>query len=199
MPIALLIIIVTVSTFAFVALIVVLLLGFSREAGFHDLVGFFHRRGSPSSEYEAKITISLLIITVSTTVSTFCLVGLIAVLLLGFCQKATFDDVVGVYRAQYRFGTEELLLARDGTYVQSLFISGQTALTINKGRWKFWKEEPMVDLFDPMHVMGDFGKLDPSYWKVTPGSQWGFEVYKSFGRVSLPIAPDLGYFFKKIR
>lgn len=245
---AIALLITVVSTFAFVALIVVLLPGFSQKAMPGDLVRFFHRPGFPSSSYEVNIAISLLTITVSTlafvglmlvlllasaktvtlgdlarslhsrgsfassrcqlnvvvslliaAVSSFALVAFIVLLLLGFSQQVTFDDVVGLYRARYPFGSEELELARDGTYLQSVLINGQTTPTMNKGHWRFYKEDPNVDLLEPMTVVGDWGRLNPSYRQIVPGLHFGLEVYESSGKVSLPTDPDWGYGFKRIR
>ena len=128
------------------------------------------------------------------TILTFAFVAL----LFGCSPKVTFDEVVGVYKVRYPYGTEELQLAKDGTYVQSVLIDGETTAKTNKGRWEFWEKESEVVLIDAMIVDDFFGHLKPSYWKIEPGLSI-FSAKKSFGKVSLLINPDQGFAFKKIR
>jgi len=118
-------------------------------------------------------------------------------LLFSCSPRVTFDEVVGVYKVRYPYGTEELQLAKNGTYVQSVLIDGETTPKTNKGRWEFDKEESKVILIDAMIVDNFFGHLKPSYWKIEVGLSI-FPVKKSFGKVSLLINPDQGFAFKKI-
>ena len=111
--------------------------------------------------------------------------------------KVTSDELAGVYKVRYPYGTEELQLAKDGTYIQSVLIDGESTVKTNKGRWEFKKEESKVILTDAMIVDDFFGHLRPAYWKIEPGLSI-FSVKKSFGKLSLLINPDQGFIFKKI-
>ncbi len=118
-------------------------------------------------------------------------------LLFSCSSKVTSDDVAGVYKVRYPYGTEELHLDKDGKYVQSVLIDGETSVKTNKGRWEFNKEESKVILTDAMIVDDFYGHLRPAYWKIEPGLSI-FPVEKSFGKLSLVINSDQGFVFKKI-
>jgi hypothetical protein len=121
----------------------------------------------------------------------------VAVLLCG-CSVQTVDEVIGRYKLRYSYGTEELQLDKDGTYIQSIFIDGETTAKVNKGRWEFHKKESEVVLIDAMIVDDFFGRLKPEYWKIEPGLSI-FHISKAFGKVSISVNRDQGYSFEKIR
>jgi len=122
----------------------------------------------------------------------FVLVGVF----LGCTSKVNFDDVIGTYKLRYPYGTEELQLSQDGTYIQSVFIDGEATAKTNKGRWKFDKTESQIILIDAMIVDDFFGHLKPEYWKIQSGLSI-LPVKKSFGKVSLTVNPDQGFVFEK--
>jgi hypothetical protein len=115
----------------------------------------------------------------------------------GCSSKVNFGDVIGVYKLRYPYGTEELRLAKDGTYIQSVLIDGETTAKTNKGRWEFREKESDVVLIDAMIVDDFFGHLKSEYWKIEPGLSI-FSARKSFGKISLIVNPDQGFAFKKI-
>lgn len=120
------------------------------------------------------------------------------VLFLGCSSKVNFDEVIGNYKLRYPYGTEELQLNRDGTYIQIVLIDGETTPKINKGRWEFDTEESKVILYDAMIVDDFFGHLGRDYWQIEAGL-WDLSARKSFGKVSLGVNPDQGFAFKKTR
>jgi hypothetical protein len=128
----------------------------------------------------------------------FAIVTLVFSFLLSGCySKVTLDDVLGNYKIRYPYGTEELLLANDGTYIQTILIDGETTSKTNKGKWEFWEKESEVVLNEAMIVDDGFGKIKPHYWENIPIA-WNLNARKSFGKVSLLINPDQGFAFKKL-
>ncbi len=89
--------------------------------------------------------------------------------LIGCGARVKFDDVIGVYALRYPYGTEELTLRRNGTYIQSGLIDGERTPKVNRGRWKFNERESEVVLIDAMTVDDFFGHLRPEYWRIEPG------------------------------
>ena len=120
-----------------------------------------------------------------------------SVLISGCSSKVSFDEVIGNYKLHYPYATEELQLYRDGTYLQTVLIDGETIPKTNKGRWEFWVKESEVVLNDAMIVDDFFGHLKRDYWKIEPGL-WNLSAKKTFGKVSLGVNPDQGFAFKKI-
>jgi hypothetical protein len=119
-----------------------------------------------------------------------------SVLFSGCYSNVNFDEVVGNYKLRYPYGTEELQLNKDGTYVQTILIDSEKTPKTNKGSWEFDKEESEVVLNDALVVDDGFGKLKPRYWEIESG-WWALGARKSFGKVSLAVNPDLGFAFKK--
>jgi len=119
-----------------------------------------------------------------------------SVLFAGCYSKVNFDEVVGNYKLRYPYATEELQLNKDGTYIQTVLIDGETTPKTNKGNWEFDKKESEVVLNDALIVDDGFGKLNPHYSKIESG-WWVLGARKSFGKISLGVNPDLGFAFKK--
>jgi hypothetical protein len=119
-----------------------------------------------------------------------------SVLFSGCSSKVGFDEVVGSYKLRYPYGTEELQLNGDGTYIQIVLIDGETTPKANKGRWEFWDKESEVVLNDAMIVDDGFGKIKVRYWESEPIA-WNLHARKSFGKISLDVNPDQGFAFKK--
>ena len=118
-------------------------------------------------------------------------------LISGCSVKVHIDEMWGRYKLKYPYGSEELLLNKDGTYVQTVFINGEATPKVNTGKWEFDENHSRVILVNAMIVDDYFGHLRPSYWEIKPGLSI-FRVKKSFGRIKLIINPDQGFFFEKI-
>ena len=122
---------------------------------------------------------------------------IVVVLLIGCSSKVNFDEVVGFYKLRYPYGTEELRLNKDGTYIQSVLIDGETNAITKAGKWKFDEEELDIILIDAMVVDDFFGHPKKDYRKTQPGLS-AFAVKKSFWKIYLLVNPDQGFIFEKI-
>ena len=75
------------------------------------------------------------------------------------------DQVYGRYVATYPFGTETLVLNRDGSYEQQFAVEAQPQVTTH-GTWGFdSKHQSRVTLREFVNVHAGFGKLN-SNWRT---------------------------------
>jgi len=87
--------------------------------------------------------------------------------MLGCSGSVPAGEVYGTYIASYPFGKETLKLQRDGSFVQSVVINGQTATA--RGLWKFDDKNSRVDLDGMMVVLDEFDHLRTDWQKKPPG------------------------------
>jgi len=83
-------------------------------------------------------------------------------------MKVQSERVYGSYAASYPFGTETLVLNRDGTFVQQVTIKNEPPAAA-RGSWKFDPANSRVDLYGSMIVVDGFGKLRNDWRNVKPG------------------------------
>ena len=121
-----------------------------------------------------------------------------AVIFVLGCQGA-FDSntLIGIYLAEYPYGTEQLVLNSDGTYQQLFAPTGQSLQVINIGRWEVRElEGRKLVLRDAVFVDNGFG--EPAKTKTAP-RDWLLQMKKSpWGPLRLPVNEDLGIQFSKI-
>lgn len=118
------------------------------------------------------------------------LVGLVA------CgKKLATTDIQGVYRAEYPYGVETLIVNSDGTYEQSFRYKDGKELN-NKGVWQFSPvTENSVRLRQAFVVDDGFGK------PASPAKKedWVIGARRNAftGSISLRFNDDLGVVFQK--
>lgn len=128
--------------------------------------------------------------------SVFKAASLLFLLTVCSCSSGVvYEDLVGVYKVQYPYGTEELVLNRDGTYKQTILLTNKDEVS-HTGQWKFLEKESKVVLKDPLIVDDNFGRPNPNFMKVQEGL-WILRIEKRFRAVSLHWNDDQGFVFEK--
>lgn len=112
------------------------------------------------------------------------------------CTKATKEDVIGEYAVIYPYGTEQLTLANNGTYIQTIKIKGNDTVATNTGKWSYHEGNAEVILEKPLLADDNFGNLNKKYQEPVQGD-WILEVRNLFGKVSLRWNDDQGFVFEK--
>jgi hypothetical protein len=133
-------------------------------------------------------------------------IGLLAlsISILACCVGCNSDvlrkDVVGIYKANYTYGVEDLKLLDDGHYEQTFLMSGDTTPKINSGKWELTKDTKknctQVVLQDAMVIDDGFGKPNKDYWKIKAGLSI-FCVSTFFGKTSIRINEELDLAYKQ--
>lgn len=114
------------------------------------------------------------------------------------CRAPSRSELVGSYKIRYSYGSEELQLRDDGTYVQvvSLDRGGRAS---NSGKWEYREQEGDLELTAPLLVDDNYGKIS-STWMSPKTGLWGLEAEKwPTGSITLYYSPDLDYRFKKMK
>jgi len=110
-------------------------------------------------------------------------------------------ELIGKYRINYSYGVEEISLLKDGTYSQTIRISGKPESRSRTGAWDYRSSDGHVVLHNPMIVDNGFGETKSYFWEQAEDNQgtWALDAKKSiFGKISLRWNDDLGYAFEKI-
>lgn len=95
------------------------------------------------------------------------LIGLLAFLAVGFLWETrvkSIGDFPGLYLAECKFATEELVLKGDGTFEQCVALKNTGKINIARGFWTFDTADSYVRFNENfMNVMDGFQKLNPNY------------------------------------
>ncbi|MCX6907807.1 MAG: hypothetical protein NTY01_07170 [Verrucomicrobia bacterium] len=107
-------------------------------------------------------------------------------------------DIIGVYSAQYPYGTEHLKVLADGRYEQYFASLGEAVKLINTGTWELQSRDKVVlVLNNPIIVDDGFG--NKSAMAKHPSAYWPLGVTRSLGgKVRLCINEDQNFVFNKI-
>lgn len=94
--------------------------------------------------------------------------------LLSACRPLAKDDLYGEYVAEYAFGSDHVVLNRDGTYSQTLSLKNGERVT-NSGNWEFRPDsraslQGAVWLANCLVVSDGFGRLSKGYQEPLSGS-----------------------------
>jgi hypothetical protein len=97
------------------------------------------------------------------------LIVLVLSLMMNACSMAVpQEEVYGTYVASYPFGTDTLVLNRNGTFEQLVALKNEQPVTV-RGSWDFDPEESRIRMYDSLVVADGFGKLRSDWRKVGPG------------------------------
>lgn len=92
------------------------------------------------------------------------LVLLLAVL-VACSRRVPSEQIAGTYIAKYPFGTAELVLNRDGSFVQTVFLDHQGTATAH-GSWQFDNFRSTITLHGAMPIVDGLGHLQNN-WNAT--------------------------------
>ena len=125
---------------------------------------------------------------------------MLSILAVGCHGTVPREQLVGTYRVDYGYGTEQLTLRADGTYTQEFAAKGEALRPINQGRFDlktgdFWDGQ-LLQLHDPV-IVDDLGKQTA----MAPFSGgWAMPVRKTpGGQPRFPINEDMGLEFNRVK
>jgi hypothetical protein len=106
----------------------------------------------------------------------------------GCRHEFTSADLAGTYVASYSFGTEELRLASNGTYVQT-FTPAEKSLksASTSGKWAIKGDQ--LQLFDSLLIHDQYGDLSSDYAEKKSGVNI-MRVSSSFGKTTIHISAN---------
>lgn len=92
------------------------------------------------------------------------LLSILAPTLLVACRPSyNRDQVIGTFQASYDSGIQTLVIADDGSYVQTVSDNGRDPIT-NEGKWTWSESDDVVTLPDCWAVRDhDTGDIDPEF------------------------------------
>jgi hypothetical protein len=115
------------------------------------------------------------------------------------CRAPSRSELVGSYKIRYSYGSEELRLYDNGTYVQIVSLDRGGLRASNSGKWEYREKEGELALNAPLLVDDNFGKVSSS-WMSPKAGLWSLAAEKwPTGSVTLFYSPDFDYRFKKIK
>jgi hypothetical protein len=113
------------------------------------------------------------------------------------CRAPSRSELVGGYKIRYSYGSEELRLNSDGTYVQVISLDRGGLRASNSGKWEYREKKGELSLIDPLLVDDNFGKVS-STWMSPRAGLWSLAAEKwPTGSVTLYYSPDFDYRFEK--
>lgn len=115
-------------------------------------------------------------------------------------QHTPRSEVVGIYEARYEGidvvgGLEILVLNSDGTYQQT-YVRRNGELSTNTGKWSHRDDREFGTQVDLEGVLSP--AEDTSFNKGVPKEDISTGVQSLFGRITLPLDPDMGYRYTKV-
>jgi hypothetical protein len=90
------------------------------------------------------------------------------ILLLGCSTHVPVEKVYGSYVASFRYGTETLMLNRDGTFVQTVVVNREKPVAA-LGSWEFDRDESRLTLHGAMVVDDGLGNLRNNWQRPVSG------------------------------
>lgn len=95
---------------------------------------------------------------------------IIALLLVAACRRVSVGEIPGRYTVKYSFGTEVLVIVRNGTYTQIVNIGNDAPLE-RAGTWTYDQGSGKITLEDHIMVHDGYGQLDKDV--RDPKNRWG--------------------------
>ena len=93
------------------------------------------------------------------------LLVVIALCSIMFLSRPTINEnsLIGAYMCEFSFGTEKLILNKNGEYIQVVKINDNPKTITHKGKWHFAEEDNYVELKNGLAVQTGFGQLRSDY------------------------------------
>ena len=114
----------------------------------------------------------------------------------GCATSVPREDVPGSYVASYPFGSDELVLNADGTFIQKVSITGEQPMT-TRGSWRFDAGDSELSLFGSFVVDDGFGKLRPDWRHITRDAVELLPVERIWFKVNVGSGGEFPYVKRK--
>ena len=101
------------------------------------------------------------------------------------------EKVYGTYVAAYPFGNETITLDRDGTFTQSVAVTGEQPVTV-RGRWEFDSKESRANFWGVLLVADGHDHLR-SDWRTAATGIVSLDVERHWFRVVMNTSATYPY------
>ena len=123
-------------------------------------------------------------------------IGLMAIV-SGCVLHPDQEEIIGIYIAEYGFGTDSLTLKPDGSYTQEIKVKGRPELLRASGTWKYDQTKSRINFSDLYLIPNPY--TDEWDEKTSTNRGWAsLPVARYFFTRKLRFGPDEGHPFNKI-
>ena len=125
----------------------------------------------------------------------FVLLGVaVSVALSAFSRTVPIESVYGTYVASYPFGTDTIMLNRDGTFVQKVEVYDDPPPAVAQGRWIFDAKKSHVTFDRYLPIDEGFGRLNKNWRIPNEGIAAVLSIEILFFRIVLGSGSNYPYF-----
>jgi len=125
-----------------------------------------------------------------------CVLLILALLNAGCLYPTDRDELIGIYVAEYTFGTDTLELKSDGTYTQEISLKEEGTVLHGDGKWTYDQVTKYID-FENLYVLSDgYGNKNENY-KNLPRGLASYPPERYFWSRKLRLGPDEGTPYNK--
>ena len=118
----------------------------------------------------------------------------VSVALSGFSTTVPIEKVYGTYVASYPFGTDTIMLDRDGTFVQKVVVYDDPPPAVTKGHWEFDAKKSHVNFDRYLPIDDGFGRLNKNWRTPNEGVAAVLPVERLFFRTVMSSGAEYPYF-----
>ena len=122
------------------------------------------------------------------------LVVAVSVALSAFSRTVPIEKVYGTYVSSYPFGTDTIMLNRDGTFVQKVEVYDDPPPAVSKGHWEFDAKRSRVTFDRYLPMDEGFGRLNKNWRIPNEGNAASLPVERLFFRIVMSSGANYPYF-----